>query len=269
MPSTYAHYRFGKEVLEKINEDEKKIIERNIELYNIGLHGPDILFYFKPIFKNDISKKGHELHDKAGRYFFLKAAKVIKENKFDEKYISYTYGVICHFALDIACHGYIDSKALEIGVSHVGIEADFDRELLVMDGYKPLKHCITKHIKPNLENAEIVSDFYEGVDETKIKKALKSIIFYNNILTTPSVIERKFIFALLKIAGAYDDIHEMFIYNEKNPKCIKSTEKLIELYNSAIENAVKLISEFRESMQGIIPYNDLYSYNFCSKYIEE
>lgn len=269
MPSTYAHYRFGSEVLKKVNDNEKKIIENNINLYNIGLHGPDILFYFKPVFKNDISKKGHELHDKKGKYFFLKAADKIKENNFDEQYLAYTYGVICHFALDIACHGYIDNKALEIGVSHVGIEADFDRELLVMDGYKPLKHCITKHINPKLENAKIVSDFYDGVNDKEMKKALKSIIFYNNILTTPNVIERKLIFGLLKIAGAYDDIHEMFIYNEENPKCINSSKKLVQLYNGAIDNAVKLINEFSESVKGIIPYSDLYFYNFCSKLIGE
>lgn len=43
MPSTYAHYRFGQEVLKELPNDIKKIIIENKELYDIGLHGPDLL----------------------------------------------------------------------------------------------------------------------------------------------------------------------------------------------------------------------------------
>ena len=45
MPSTYAHYTFGQEVKRHLKGDIEKIIAENIALYNIGLHGPDILFY--------------------------------------------------------------------------------------------------------------------------------------------------------------------------------------------------------------------------------
>ena len=49
MPSTYAHYRFGQEVLKELPNDIKKIIIENKELYDIGLHGPDLLFYYLPL----------------------------------------------------------------------------------------------------------------------------------------------------------------------------------------------------------------------------
>lgn len=38
-PSTYAHYRFGQEVLKELPNDIKKIIIENKELCDIGLHG--------------------------------------------------------------------------------------------------------------------------------------------------------------------------------------------------------------------------------------
>ena len=49
MPSTYAHYRMGKELIKALPESRQTIIRNNMELYLIGLHGPDILFYYKPL----------------------------------------------------------------------------------------------------------------------------------------------------------------------------------------------------------------------------
>ena len=56
MPSTYAHYRIGQEVYGKLEGEPKKIIEKYKELYDIGLHGPDILFYYKPLYEHPVNK---------------------------------------------------------------------------------------------------------------------------------------------------------------------------------------------------------------------
>ena len=50
MPSTYAHYRLGQKVLDNLTGGIKSTILNHKELYDIGLHGPDILFYYKPLF---------------------------------------------------------------------------------------------------------------------------------------------------------------------------------------------------------------------------
>ena len=52
MPSTYAHYRMGQQVRSMLDGNEKKIVEKYPQLYLIGLHGPDILFYYKPLKSN-------------------------------------------------------------------------------------------------------------------------------------------------------------------------------------------------------------------------
>ena len=46
MPSTYAHRRFGANVLEHLPDEVRVQLEMNRELYDIGLHGPDLLFYY-------------------------------------------------------------------------------------------------------------------------------------------------------------------------------------------------------------------------------
>ena len=62
MPATYAHYKFGQEVRKDLPEKENKIVEEFPELFMIGLHGPDIFFYYKPFSKNKVRQIGHEMH---------------------------------------------------------------------------------------------------------------------------------------------------------------------------------------------------------------
>ena len=83
MPGTYAHYAFGKKVLldaflSPILEI-KNIILKNMDLFFIGLHGPDILLYYKPlIYNNPTSKLGHKIHNENSNIFFEKARSIIK-----------------------------------------------------------------------------------------------------------------------------------------------------------------------------------------------
>ena len=46
MPSTYAHFRAGQRLRARLTGTPKAAVEAHPELYNIGLHGPDILFYY-------------------------------------------------------------------------------------------------------------------------------------------------------------------------------------------------------------------------------
>ena len=48
MPSTYAHYRFGQDVLKALPAKYRDTLLQEEDLFNIGLHGPDLLFYYKP-----------------------------------------------------------------------------------------------------------------------------------------------------------------------------------------------------------------------------
>ena len=57
MPTTYAHDLFGKEVYKRLPSDMKALIRRHGDLYRIGLHGPDILFYYM-VSKNPVTQFG-------------------------------------------------------------------------------------------------------------------------------------------------------------------------------------------------------------------
>lgn len=68
MPTTYAHDLFGKEVYRRLPADMKAVIRRHGELYRIGLHGPDILFYYM-VSKNPVSQFGVQMLKRRRRRF--------------------------------------------------------------------------------------------------------------------------------------------------------------------------------------------------------
>lgn len=269
MPSTYAHFRMGREVREELEDREKEIIEAYPELFLTGLHGPDILFYYKPLTKNPVNQTGYGMHEKAGEDFFVNAARIIKEHENSQApYLAYTYGFICHFALDVACHGYIDEKIEESGITHAEIETEFDRELLVRDGYDPVRKKVTEHIVPSIENAKVIKEFFNGVTEQQVQKALKGMISSLDFLTAPPGLKRQFIYAVLKISGNYQQMHGLLVNPEKNTGCIDSTNKLLELYQEAEELSVRLIRGFKYYLDGSQKLDGIYRYTFGSKKVE-
>lgn len=96
MPSTYAHYRMGQEVIKQVSAPARDIIMKHKQLYDIGLHGPDILFYYHPLVTNPVNAIGYGLHERSGKYFFGKAAEIIETASDKEAALAYIYGFICH-----------------------------------------------------------------------------------------------------------------------------------------------------------------------------
>ena len=105
MPTTYTHDLFGKEVYRKLPLEMKQIIRKHGNLYRIGLHGPDILFYFM-VSKNPVSRFGVEMHKEKAKAFFEQGMKQVREDG-DEALLAYLLGFGCHYLLDSACHPYV------------------------------------------------------------------------------------------------------------------------------------------------------------------
>ena len=66
MPTTYAHYKFGKEVISALPRPLRSTVENHRELFDIGLHGPDILFYYHLFHENPVSQKGMAMREQSG-----------------------------------------------------------------------------------------------------------------------------------------------------------------------------------------------------------
>lgn len=264
MPTSYAHYKFGQEVRKQLTGNVAQVIQEYPQLFDIGLHGPDLLFYYKALTKNKVNTMGFELHEYSGRYVFEQAAKVIREHNMDPAHQAYIYGFLCHYSLDVTCHGCVNGFA-ETGIAnHLEIEAELDREMLLRDGKDPVSTILTKHLHADRENAEVIKDFFPGLTTAEIEKTIKDMIFYLNFLVAPGKLKRGLFKGGLKLVGQYEKFGGLMIRLEKNHACDETIEQLLGLYEEAKKLAVKLITEYAGYLQGEQALDDIYRYNFDS-----
>lgn len=256
MPAGYAHYIFGQKVLKKLRPQYIDIIKRNIDLYNIGVHGPDILFYYNALSSNDISRLGFKMHQKEAYDFFRDAKELINKSKDKEASIAYIYGFITHFVLDHSCHPYIGNMEKELDMTHSEIESELDRQLLVDRNLDPLTTSLTSHIKVNHYVSQIISPFFNLKNED-IYKALKDLLFYLGCIKAPGKIKRNFVYLCMKIGGIYDNYKGLLINYEPNQKSMDCTLELINKIDNSVDSAVKLIEEYLTN-----ELNDIYHANF-------
>jgi hypothetical protein len=239
MPTTYAHYTFGMKVLDELKEELREKIKKNIELYHIGLHGPDILFYYKPLKSNKINQLGHDIHKEKVSIFFEKAKDKVKTC--DEKALAYLAGFICHFVLDSRCHPYIRTK--EDKISHNEIESEFDRAIMLSYNLNPITFKPTSHLVPSIENAKCISKFFPEARPEEILAALKSMKSYLNLLVAPGKLQRALLMGALKISGNDNKIDLIKKYTP-NLACRETNEELMSIYKEAIKPAALLIEEY-------------------------
>ncbi len=270
MPTTYAHYRFGENVRKQLPQSVQNIIDANEQLFHFGVHGPDHFFYYNPLKRTKVGEIGSRIHKEPAKTFFARAARVVHKGSDKEAHLAYVYGYLCHFAMDYVCHGYIGEQMEEKGLSHYEIEAEYDRRLLVMDGYdNPVQICVTGHMQPSMDNARVIADFYEGVSVKQIYKSLKGMLLYLNILRAPKKCLRSFLFMGMRLVGMYKKMGGLVMNYEEDPKCSETTDELVSRFDGAVELAGRLIAEFERYYKqgGALP--EIFGYNFESGWCNE
>lgn len=261
MPSVYAHYRFGREILELLPDDISSILIEHRELFDIGLQGPDILFFYKPVFKNYVNQLGKRIHEWKGRRFFIPAVRQIRCLKNKDASIAYICGVACHYALDAICHPYIHQCEMEMHLNHSAIEGAFERALIVEDRL-PLNTLITHSIKKRKQNAYIISHFYGKTTCSQIYKALRFMVLCNDGLRLKDNLIKKTIFLFLRLIGKYHSISGMVITELANPQYAETDQCLRELFEDSKEFAVSILNEIVKSIKTGTPLSSNFDATF-------
>lgn len=252
MPALYAHNRFGEDVLATMPPALKGFFEKYTEAFHLGLQGPDILFYYKPLTKNTIKKYGMALHHETGRGFYLEAAERIfndEKNKTedgtffpDTAYAAYIGGMICHFTLDCSLHGLINEKTTE-KTTHGKIESEFDKYLMRMDSKAIRGVNNAGHLTDKNGTAEACAEAYD-IDLTEIKRCIKTIRRINGWFGAKSEAFHVFAHAFLTLARMERKFGDMFLHKKDDPNCAKLNEKLYKRYKTAIPKASAVLEEY-------------------------
>lgn len=246
MPATYTHAIYGEKVLELCDDQTKTMIERHRNLYNIGLSGPDILFFYRPIGKDlkGISDLGNHMHELAARDFFMQAKDKIKQSANSEAALVYILGFINHFVLDSECHPLINQFTALNEVSHSELESELDAVFMREKGLNPVKTKVMEHIQVKKEDAEIIAPFF-NIEAKEVMEALKTMKLLLNFFVAPSSLKRNFIYFAMKKIGVYQK-YQGLIFNYE-PR--KDTVEICRLLKEKVENikgeSVRLINEYQ------------------------
>ncbi len=209
MPAAYAHHKFGEMCLETMPPRLNAVCTRYRELFDIGVHGPDILFYYEPLGSNKVNQLGQEIHRWTGKKFFEECRKPYQEYQEQRNaMMAYLLGFLAHFLLDSSCHDLVNEEAAESELSHNQIESEYEVYLMEKDRVNPLKHDRSETLHPTQRNARIISRFFPFSEE-EILKSLKGQRRILHLFYSPAEKKKKMIrkaVRFLKIKGDFGDL---------------------------------------------------------------
>ncbi|MBQ3295768.1 MAG: zinc dependent phospholipase C family protein [Erysipelotrichaceae bacterium] len=279
MPTTYAHWRFGCDCIETLPQNLKDIVNDHRELFDIGVHGPDIFFY--DLNHSEVAKYGNAMHNRPARDFFERAINVYKENDSDkDAMLAYMLGFLSHFALDSQCHGYVDRKKEVSGLSHNKVESEYDGHLMRLDG-KPVNLVKrAESLKPDKFTARIMARFFPFDAKTMLRTTKRHHMIIAALVCKADLKRNSLgkVFRMLKL-NDYKDLlvmpEELDICKDSNIRLDKLKENALKIYPelvndlmNAIDNNVELPPYFDHDFEKwpdyqqipILPYNEELEY---------
>ena len=261
MPTTYAHDLFGKMVYHRLDPEIQEKIKKYQTTYQIGLHGPDILFYVRPFHKNRFNQMAHRLHREEATGFFERGRELYQKTG-NEEILVYLLGFICHFMLDSTCHPYISEYMKKTGARHDEIETEFDRALMVRTGKDPFHYQPGSVIRIEKNSVDAISEVMEGMSHKDIVRALMGTKFYTRLPICDSEKKRKVKLAVARILFMYRLADGRIIRGEPKDICLESTQHLTQLFLQTVPEAAAMINEYYKQRNGSDRLNVRFDRNY-------
>lgn len=259
MPAAYAHLTFGRNVLRRLDDSPTAdMIKRNQELFEIGLQGPDILFFFRPLRRHPVNRLGHALHTQTAASFLERG----KELVVGEAELAYLLGFICHFTLDSECHTYVQYYMDKTGRGHSEIETDLERILMYRDGKDPMKHPPSGYLADKAVYAKVIASFYEGVSTTQVKEALTTMKLVGRLLTPRNQLKRGALLSGIRLLGK-DHFARELILDPSAPEVFRESNRvLMDRMGQAQPVAIALMENYLAYLRGSVPLASRFSRTF-------
>lgn len=254
MPATYAHYVFGKKVYKRLPKEEKKVICEAKDAFLLGLHGPDLLFYYHPLGRNEVNRQGYQMHHEVAADFFEKGKRIYRENQ-SGILKAYLYGFLCHYILDSECHPYVELYMEENDLGHHEIETEFDRYLMELDGYDPLEYVPVHHLISRRKTREQIAGMFNDVTEMQIDVAIRMFRQTIKGLVCRCPAKRALLKAASKITGQQKGLGGLIMDGRVNLFCEDSDWFLEERLGRAVDEAVDEIVNYSMILEygGLLP----------------
>lgn len=240
MPSLYAHYTFGQKVKKLLPEEIQICIDLYKDQYDLGLQGPDVLFFYRPLKMNPVRYLGHKLHKKPAAFYFKKMLAVVEEKGPYSPETAYLLGVLCHFMLDSRVHPYVNRKMEETGLGHIDMEGEFEKYLMYRDWVRPEQYPVWKHVPVSRSIFQTVGNMYPWISRYHAAASVCYFHFCKWIATAQCPVKKNFFMWAIKKMGLEEKLRGQYIWDDLNEKAIPVSEGFAELYDDEINKAAAM-----------------------------
>ena len=254
MPNYYAHLEFGRRVLDALPLPLRRTVEAEKQAFLLGLYGPDPLF-FSP--HSRIRQLGRTIHRQALRPTAARLRQTVEEKT--PMSCGYAAGFLCHFALDSACHPYVDAMSGRGEVTHGQIEAELDRLLMLRVGLNPMQDTPIPPIQVTPELDQTLRAVYPGVSPRQYQTAYEMFCRAGRLLTLASGTRvRNLADRLAQRHPQCAPLRGVILSQEPNPACAQNSADLYGLLLETVDPAVTALEGFFAAA----PLEDWYSRDF-------
>lgn len=175
MPHFYAHRVFGDLVWKALPEPLRQELQTQNAGFQLGLYGPDPLFFYQSWKRGPVYQEGVEQHRAPPRL-------VLERWRGHDHARGYALGWLCHYMLDAACHPLILAECEKKTVGHTAIELALDRRLMK-------KYPLPKEASFGPEVFDAAALGCEHATAAQFRRALQG--FYRFSYTTAALYHRR------------------------------------------------------------------------------
>lgn len=262
MPAIFAHWLLGEKVLDKLDAEKRKVLIENRQAFNLGLQGPDFMFFKDMGADREAMDLAESLHKSPASYALTAFSKVYSNSK-KPTALAYILGFIGHFALDTNCHGYVYRVVDRDRVDHNELETEFDRFLMMNQGLDPSKVKIEDLIALDRGDLKAIVPLYEvfnKVSEEKLAQSFTDFHKYKKMIRTIQTRAAFMIDPTLKLVKK-DHLYGIFMKKEANRLLEPYMLPMEGYFKRALEVYPQLMEDYLKSLEGkdLAPY---FSRNF-------
>ena len=242
----YAQYRFGRELLESMPPELRRSVGRFRQLYDMGLHGPELL---------DFTAQGQKFLLQSGDVFFDRVCRAVRMDR-SEGAMAYLYGLIAYYAINSVASPYINRAAGALGITPGRVRTEFDRYLLERDGHSPAyRYDRSRHIHLTPGECDTVSMFYPGVSGTTVEKSVKKMARVIGAPVLPAGSRRDMVVKLMELQRLGDSV----IATRPERRLKSANEDLARLYELARQHYSSLLEQVQTRLRKKVPFGPDFS----------
>lgn len=254
MPANYAFHRFGAAALRTLPEKQQRPIQRFRRLYNGGLHGADLFFYFQPMLQTAVGDLYHTYGGMTGQEFFTQACDLLKQNP-SEGATACLYGLLGHYCLSSQLSPLFREAMADGKVSRTELEVELDRSLLCRDGKMPAhQQDISPSLKLTRGECVTLAQFFPPATAANTYSAYSGMMFWTRHFAAK---KRGFVKLLLKAAkGNFP--HQM-MPDHANHKCLHLDSAMEECCERALERYPEMARQLTAYRETGAPLGELFA----------